>query len=222
MPHVKLAPSILSADFGALNQEIAAIEKEADYLHMDVMDGVFVPNITFGNEVLKDIRARKPLDTHLMIVRPERHIQAFARAGASILTVHAEACQDLAATVRAIRDAGAKPSVALKPATPLHAVENLLEELDQVLVMSVEPGFAGQAFMPQVLEKVRALRARAPGLDIEVDGGIAPDTIEACARAGANVFVSGSAVFSQKDRVAALRRLRALAEKAWKQRGVKT
>src|SRR5690606_15506105 len=199
-----VAPSILSADFGRLAEEIAAIEEGGcDLVHVDVMDGRFVPNLTIGPMVVEAAAkvAKRPLDVHLMIVEPEKLIPAFVDAGAHILTVHAEACTHLHRTIQQIRKLGARPAVALNPATPPSAVEYVLEEVDMVLVMSVNPGFGGQAFIPSSLNKIRRIRDMADerGLDdlwIEVDGGIGPANAEEVARAGANVFVAGSAVFN--------------------------
>ena len=207
-----IAPSILSADFGRLAEEVRAIEDAGcDLVHVDVMDGRFVPNITIGPLVVEAVRkvARRPLDVHLMIVEPEKYVDAFVQAGADILTVHAEASPHLHRTLQQIRKAGARPAVALNPSTPLSAIEWVLEDLDMVLVMSVNPGFGGQKFIPQALGKVRALRemAEARGLRdlwIEVDGGIGPQNVAEVARAGANVFVAGSAVFGAPDYAAVI------------------
>lgn len=210
-----VAPSILSADFGRLADEVRAIDAAgADYVHVDVMDGRFVPNLTLGPVVVKAVRAatKLPLDVHLMIVEPERYLEAFAEAGANILTVHVETCPHLQRTLQHIRSLGVKPSVVLNPATPLSAIEEVLGDVDMVLVMSVNPGFGGQAFLERSVDKVRRLRAMfdARGLkaDIEVDGGINEQTARRVVEAGATVLVAGSAVFGAKDYGAAIRSIR--------------
>ena len=214
---MKIAPSILSADFGRLGEEVKAVEAAgADYVHVDVMDGRFVPNLTIGPVVVEAVRraTKLPLDVHLMIVEPERYIDDFVKAGASIVTVHVETCPHLHRTLDQIRKAGAKPSVVLNPSTPLSAIEEVLSEVAQVLVMSVNPGFGGQSFIPFAVEKVRRLKAmlEAKGLgtkvDIEVDGGINAQTAKQVVAAGANVLVAGNAVFKEKDYAAAIRALR--------------
>lgn len=202
-----IAPSILSADFGRLADEVRAIEEGGcDLVHVDVMDGRFVPNLTIGPLVVEAVkkRAQKPLDVHLMIVEPEKYVEAFVDAGASILTVHAEACPHLHRTIQQIRKAGARPAVALNPSTPLSAIDYVLEDLDMVLLMSVNPGFGGQSFIPSTLRKIRELRKMADerglhDLWIQVDGGIGPKNVADVAAAGANVFVAGSAVFGAPD-----------------------
>ncbi len=216
MTAVKIAPSILSADFGRLAEEVKAIEAAgADYVHVDVMDGRFVPNITIGPLVVEAVRKATslPLDVHLMIVEPEKYIADFAKAGASIITVHAETCPHLHRTLHQIRDAGAKPSVVLNPSTPLVAIEEVLTLVSQVLLMSVNPGFGGQSFITATVDKVRRLReqlnARGLGhVDIEVDGGINADTAKQVIAAGATVLVAGNHVFRSKDYRAAIAALR--------------
>ncbi|HLC36568.1 MAG TPA: ribulose-phosphate 3-epimerase [archaeon] len=208
MPEVKISPSILSADFGKINEEIALVEEHADLIHMDVMDGRFVPNITFGQAVLKKIKSKKPFDVHLMIVEPEKYLEDFKNAGASILTVHAEACIHLHRTIQQIKDLGCKASVSINPSTPISAIENVLDELDMVLAMSVNPGFGAQKFIPSVLSKVKKIRELAPEIDIEIDGGISSETINEAFHAGANVFVAGNAIFGKQDRVKAIQELR--------------
>jgi ribulose-phosphate 3-epimerase len=189
-----------------LGEEVKAVEKAgADYIHVDVMDGHFVPNITIGPMIVKAVRrvTQLPLDVHLMISDPDRYIGDFAEAGADILTVHAETLNHLHRSVQAIRNLGVKPSVSLNPATPLEPLDYILEDLDMVLLMSVNPGFGGQAFIPSVVPKIQRLKERIDrkGLDveIEVDGGIGPDTINQVSQAGAEVFVAGSAIFGSKD-----------------------
>jgi len=203
---IQIAPSILSADFGRLAEEIRAIEAAgADLVHIDVMDGRFVPNLTIGPLVVKAIRkvTRLPFDVHLMIVEPDRYLEDFARAGADWISVHAEACVHLHRTISRIKELGKKAGVALNPATPLQALDYVLEDLDYVVIMSVNPGFGGQRFIPSALEKIKALRRlidqRGLSTKIEVDGGVNPETIAAVARAGAEVLVAGSAVFHTEN-----------------------
>jgi len=211
-----IAPSLLSADMAELGTELLRLEQAgADWAHVDVMDGRFVPNITIGIPAIKALRKRTrlPLDVHLMIVEPERYVGDFVAAGADWLTVHAEATSHLYRTLQSIRDAGARAGVALNPATPLVAVEHVLEIVDLVLIMTVEPGFSGQAFIPGMLPKVEKLAdlllQHQLSVDIEVDGGIKEGTIGRAAEAGANVFVSGAGVFGQGDPAAAIQALRA-------------
>jgi ribulose-phosphate 3-epimerase len=211
-----IAPSILSADFTRLGEEIRAVEAAgADWIHADVMDGHFVPNITFGPLVVEAVRrvTRLPIDVHLMISEPERYVADVAKAGADFVSVHVETCIHLHRTVQQIRDAGARPGVVLNPATPLESLEWILENVDLVLIMSVNPGFGGQAFISSSIEKIRRLRRmitekRLPTL-IEIDGGVSEKTIGDIAAAGADVFVAGSAIFGSRDYAAAIRGLRA-------------
>ncbi|MBC8177944.1 MAG: ribulose-phosphate 3-epimerase [Desulfobacteraceae bacterium] len=202
----KIAPSILSADFTRLGEEINDVEKAgADYIHIDVMDGHFVPNITIGPMIVKAARrvTDLPLDVHLMISEPDYFIEDFAEAGASIITVHAEALNHLHRTIHLIRDKGVRPGVVLNPATPLGVVEYVLDQLDIVVLMTVNPGFEGQKFIPEVIPKIRRLRKMVNdlnlSLEIEVDGGIDPENIGRVSSAGADVFVAGSAIYYSKD-----------------------
>jgi ribulose-phosphate 3-epimerase len=218
---IRIAPSILSADFGRLAEEVRAVEAAgADWIHVDVMDGRFVPNITIGPLVVEAVRraTKLPIDTHLMIVEPERYVEAFAKAGSDVVTVHAEVSPHLHRTLQAIRGAGARPGVVLNPSTPLEAIEYVLGDVSMVLLMSVNPGFGGQSYIPAVTEKVRRLRRmadeRGQELEIEVDGGIKASTVGAAAAAGANVFVAGTAVFGAPDYRAAIAGIRDAAEKA--------
>jgi ribulose-phosphate 3-epimerase len=216
MKHL-IAPSVLSADFANLQRDIEMINtSEADWFHVDIMDGVFVPNISFGFPVMSAIKkyAQKPLDVHLMIVNPEHYIERFAEAGAAVITVHYEACTHLHRVVQSIRIAGCKAGVALNPHTPVSLLKDILPDLDLVLVMSVNPGFGGQQFIPNTLNKVRELRAIAsllnPDLLIEVDGGVGLHNLEILIQSGANVFVAGNAVFaaaSPPDMIADMKKL---------------
>ena len=218
---VVIAPSILSADFGRLAQEVTAIEKAgADWVHVDVMDGRFVPNITIGPVVVEAVeRATSlPLDVHLMIVEPEKYIGDFARAGAATIGVHVETCPHLHRTLAQIRETGARACAVLNPSTPASALEPVLGDLDQVLVMTVNPGFGGQSFIHSMLPKIEQLRgwidARGLAVTLEVDGGVKPGIIGLAARAGADAFVAGTAVFGGGDYAAAITALRREAEAA--------
>jgi ribulose-phosphate 3-epimerase len=213
MPEMKIAPSILSADFAALAEDIARVEAGgADLLHVDVMDGRFVPNLTVGPVVVEAIRKRTrlPLDVHLMIVEPERYVGDFVRAGADLVTVHVEAAAHLQRTLVQIREAGARAAAALNPATPPDTIRYVLDDLDLVLVMSVNPGFGGQAFIPAVLPKVRQVRTwlGARPVDVSVDGGVKAEHARPLAEHGASILVAGSAIFGAPDpaRVIALMR----------------
>ena len=212
-----IAPSILSADFNRLGEEVRAVEAAgADWIHADVMDGHFVPNITFGPLVVAAVRkiTRLPIDVHLMIESPDRYIQAFAEAGADWISVQVETCPHLNRAVQQIKEAGAKAGVVLNPSTPLSALDWVLEYTDYVLIMSVNPGFGGQTFIGNSIEKIRRLRRmigdRGLSTLIEVDGGIKEKNIAAVAAAGANVFVAGSAIFGQKDYRQVIARFKAI------------
>jgi ribulose-phosphate 3-epimerase len=216
---VKIAPSILSADFTKLGEEVKAVEKAgADYIHIDVMDGHFVPNITIGPMIVKAVRrvTKLPLDVHLMISDPDQFAADFVTAGADKITVHVETVNHLHRSIQLIRSLGASPGVSLNPATPPDMIEYILEDLDMVLVMTVNPGFEGQAFISQVVPKIELLRQiideKHLKVDIEVDGGINPDTIAGVAAAGANVFVAGSAIFYSKDYAKTIQLMRKKAE----------
>ena len=217
MKKVQIAPSILSADFSKMGEEVCSLEKSgADLVHCDVMDGVFVPNITFGIKMVEDLRkvTSLPLDCHLMIVNPEKYVEKFAAAGADIITVHYEACKEnLASVLKQIKVAGVKCGAVINPDTPVCAIEKVIPLCDMVLVMSVFPGFGGQKFIPSVLDKVREIRAIANGLglplDIQIDGGINEETAVLAREAGANILVAGNAVFKAENRADMIAKLKA-------------
>jgi len=236
MPPIKIAPSILSADFGKLNEDIKTIEEYSDMIHVDVMDGHFVPNITIGAPVVKKIKSKLPLDCHLMIEHPWKYIKDFAEAGADIITVHQECCprkglecdkhknpdiedlkQDLKnlavypnlkMMVKIIKAFDVKAGVTIKPDTRVEVLREILDHFDMVLIRSVNPGFGAQSFMPEVLNKVRAIREIKPDLDIQIDGGIDDETCKLAKEAGANVLVAGSYIFGAEDRKEAILKLR--------------
>ena len=216
MKTVKIAPSILSADFSKMGEEVASLEQcGADLIHCDVMDGVFVNNITFGIKMVEDIRKKTtlPLDCHLMIVHPEKYVERFAKAGADIFTVHYEACQDnLKEVLELIKSTGVKCGAVINPDTPVEKIKEVIPLCDMVLLMSVFPGFGGQKFIPEVLGKLREVRAliKACGkeIDLEIDGGVNAENIEEIKAAGANVVVAGSAVFKAADRAAMIASLK--------------
>jgi len=212
---VKIAPSILSADFAKLGEEIKDVELGgADYIHVDVMDGHFVPNITIGPLIVEAIRpiTKLPLDVHLMIENPDAYIEAFVNAGADYITVHVEACKHLHRTIGLIKSLGVKAGVVLNPATPVSSILHVIKDIDMVLLMSVNPGFGGQSFIPEVLPKIRTVKEMAeqfnPTLEIEIDGGVNEETAKLCIEAGANVLVAGSAVYNKKDRKTAIAAIR--------------
>lgn len=203
---IKIAPSILSADFSCLAEEVKRVEEGgADLLHIDVMDGHFVPNLTIGPLVAASLQGKTklPFDVHLMIENPDNYIDAFAKAGAHYLTVHAEACIHLHRTIQNIKEKGMKAGVALNPATPLNVIEYILDDVDMILLMTVNPGFGGQAFIPGVLTKIRQLKAmiteKKLPVDIQVDGGVNQETAPLVIEAGANILVAGSAVYGAND-----------------------
>lgn len=215
---IKIAPSVLACDFSKLGEEIERVEKAgADFLHLDVMDGMFVPNISFGPDIIGSVRKKSGLvfDVHLMIENPGRYIARFAACGADIITIHYESCDNQKEVLEMIREAGKIPSISIKPATPAFVLESLLPYVKMVLVMTVEPGFGGQKFMPDTMESVRALHgmisAGGYSIDIEVDGGIGKETAAIAAAAGANVFVAGSSIFKASDAEKAISDIRAVA-----------
>jgi ribulose-phosphate 3-epimerase len=204
----RIAPSILSADFGRLNDEIKTIEKYSDLIHVDVMDGHFVPNITIGAPVVKWIKTKLPLSCHLMIEHPENFVADFAKAGAATITVHQETCPHLNKVIAQIKALGCRVGVSVNPGTPVEMLEEVIEDIDEVLIMSVNPGFGGQAFIESALGKIAAVREMAPEIDIAVDGGINAETGRLCVEAGANILIAGSYIFGAKNRKKAIESLR--------------
>ncbi len=216
MKQIKIAPSILSADFSKMGDEVASLEKcGADLVHCDVMDGVFVNNITFGIKMVEDIRKKTslPLDCHLMIVHPEKYVERFAKAGADIITVHYEACQNnLKEVLELIKSTGVKCGAVINPDTPVEKIANVIPMCDMVLIMSVFPGFGGQKFIPEALDKLREVKriveACGKDIDIQIDGGVTAENVDEIKAAGANVIVAGSAVFKAPDRAAMIASLK--------------
>lgn len=211
----KIAPSILASDFSKLGEEIKDVERGgADYIHVDVMDGHFVPNITIGPLIIDSIRPLTglPLDVHLMIEKPDRYIEAFAKAGADIITVHQEACPHLHRTLQLIKSYGVKAGVVINPATPAESIRPILQDVDLVLLMTVNPGFGGQSFIPSVVKKISQIsewrKEERLSFEIEIDGGVNTDTARICTEAGADVLVAGSAIFKQSDRKKAIDQIR--------------
>lgn len=206
MPRIKIAPSILSADLSRVNDEIKEVAKYADLIHVDIMDGIFVPNTTVDANFVKTINTRIPLDVHLMVHEPsDPYLKGFIDAGASSITIHEEACKNPARQIEFIKRNKIKAAISIKPKTPLANIEKYLNMVDMVLIMTVEPGWAGQKFISEAMPKVRQLRKLKPRLDIEVDGGINNYTARTAYDEGANVFVAGSSIFGKKDRVAAIK-----------------
>jgi len=221
MENILIAPSILSADFARLGEEVSAVDQAgADVIHVDVMDGHFVPNITIGPLVVDAVRkvTSKPLDVHLMIENADAYIDSFAKAGADWISVHVESCVHLHRSIARIKELGKKAGVVLNPATPVSAIDAILEDVDLIMLMSVNPGFGGQSFIPSTLEKIRRLRellkSRGQRADIEIDGGIDRQTIGDAAQAGANVFVAGSAIYGCKEYSSIIADLKRLAQQA--------
>lgn len=208
MPKIKIAPSILSADLSKINQEIKEIEKYADLIHVDIMDGIFVPPVTVDSSFVKTIKTKVPLDVHLMVHEPsDSYIKGFINAGAYSITIHEEACKNPSKQINFIKKNGIQSAISIKPNTSLKKIKKYLDIVDMVLIMTVEPGWAGQKFIQETMPKVRELRKLKPKLDIEVDGGINPYTAGIAFEAGANAFVAGTSIFGKKNRVEAIKEI---------------
>ena len=208
MPRIKIAPSILSADKSKINEEIKQVEKYSDLIHVDIMDGIFVPPTTVDSNFVKSIRTKVPLDVHLMVHEPsDSYIRGFINAGASSITIHEEACRNPMHQLDFIRKNRIKAAISIKPKTPLENIKKYLDMVNMVLIMTVEPGWAGQKFIDETMPKVRELRKLKPKLDIEVDGGINPYTARIAYDEGANVFVAGTSIFGKKDRIDAVKEI---------------
>ena len=207
-PKIKIAPSILGADYGDLNHYLQKLEPFSDMFHVDVMDGNFVPNLSIGAMVVDKIKTTIPLDCHLMVNHPEKYIENFAKAGAFSITIHAEASKNLKKDIELIKNFGCRAGVAINPGTPVKKIEKIIPLTDLVLIMSVEPGFGGQSFMPDVLKKIAEIRRSHPELDIQIDGGITHETAPLAKRVGVNIFVAGSYILKADDPKAAAERLR--------------
>ena len=208
MPKIKIAPSILSADLSRINHEIKEVEKYADLIHVDIMDGIFVPPAAIDPKFVKAIKTKVPLDAHLMVHEPsDSYIKSFIDAGAYSVTIHEEACKDPVKQLNCIRKNKARTAISIKPKTPLDRIKKYLDMVDLVLIMTVEPGYAGQKFISTTMPKVKELRKLKPGLDIEVDGGINPYTARTAYESGANVFVAGTSIFGKKDRITAIKEI---------------
>ncbi len=206
---LQISPSILSADFGCLNKEISAVEKYSERLHVDVMDGHFVPNLTIGAPVVRKIKSKLPIDCHLMIEYPEKYIEDFKKAGANTIVIHTESKGNCLKTLKKIRKLGVKAGICLKPKTKISVLtKNLMKYVDHLLIMSVEPGFGGQKFMPNALPKIKKARKLYPNLEIAVDGGINDKTAKQCIRAGANILIAGNFIFGSKNYKTAIQKLR--------------